>query len=166
MRCGVKRPQFAPLQVRARYSSLAGTQRGVLRGRPRREQAAPAARARPPGVALAPNPVGMSPRADVVEGLKDARFSVHIVKELVDAVGWPLEAIVDVLNDEEEGPERLQRAYSFLESCPADIGRGERTQILENILRDKKGGPPETDDEGDEDEGEADNERGDLDEDF
>ena len=107
----------------------------------------------------------MSPRADVVEGLKDARFSVHIVKELVDAVGWPLEAIVDVLNDEEEGPERLQRAYSFLESCPADIGRGERTQILENILRDKKGGPPETDDEGDEDEGEADNEGGDIEED-
>ena len=87
----------------------------------------------------------MSPRADVVEGLKDARFSVNIVKELVDAVGWPLEAIVDVLNDEEEGPERLQRAYSFLESCPADIGRGERTQILENILHDENGGPPETD---------------------
>ena len=138
----------------------------MLRGRPRREQPAPAARARPPGVALALNPVGMSPRADVVEGLKDARFSVHIVKVLVDAVGWPLEAIVDVLNDEEEGPERLQRAYSFLEGCPADMGRGERTQILENILHDKKGGPPETDDEGDEDEGQADNERGDLDEDF
>ena len=119
----------------------------------------------PPGVALALNPVGMSPRADVVEGLKDARFSVHIVKVLVDAVGWPLEAIVDVLNDEEEGPERLQRAYSFLEGCPADIGRGERTQILENILHGREGGP-ETDDEGDEDEGQADNERGDLDEDF
>ena len=117
-------------------------------------------------MALALNPVGMSPRADVVEGLKDARFSVHIVKVLVDAVGWPLEAIVDVLNDDEEGPERLQRAYSFLEGCPAAIGRGERTQILENILHDKKGGPPETDDEGDEDEGEADNERGELDEDF
>ena len=90
-------------------------------------------------MALALNPVGMSPRADVVEGLKDARFSVHIVKELVDAVGWPLEAIVDVLNDEEEGPERLQRAYSFLEGCPADMSRGERTQILESILHDKNG---------------------------
>ena len=87
----------------------------------------------------------MSPLNPVVEGLKDARFSVHIVKVLFDAVGWPLEAIVDVLNDEEEGPERLQRAYSFLESCPADIGRGERTQILENILHDENGGPPETD---------------------
>ena len=116
-------------------------------------------------MALALNPVGMSPRADVVEGLKDARFSVNIIKELVDAVGWPLEAIVDVLNDEEEGPERLQRAYSFLEGCPAAMGRGERTQILENILHGREGGP-ETDDEGDEDEGQADNERGDLDEDF
>ena len=108
----------------------------------------------------------MSPRADVVEGLKDARFSVHIVKVLVDALGWPLEAIVDVLNDEEEGPERLERAYSFLEGCPADMGRGERTQILEYILHDKKGGPLETDDEGDEDEGEADNEGGGIEEDF
>ena len=102
----------------------------------------------------------------VVEGLKDARFSVHIVKVLVDAVGWPLEAIVDVLNDEEEGPERLQRAYSFLEDCPADVSRGERTQILENILHDKRGGPPETDDEGDDDEGQADNQPWEFIEDF
>ena len=105
----------------------------------------------------------MSPRADVVEGLKDARFSVQIVKALVDAVGWPLEAIVDVLNDDEEGPERLQRAYSFLEGCGAAMGRGERTQILENILHGREGGPPETEDEGDEDEGEADNQPWELD---
>ena len=114
-------------------------------------------------MALALNPVGMSPlNPVVVEGLKDARFGVHIVKVLVDAVGWPLEAIVDVLNDDAEGPERLQRAYSFLEGCGAAMGRGERTQILENILHGRDGGP-ETDDEGDEDEGQADNQQWDLD---
>ena len=129
----------------------------------RRRKWTPAARARPP-VALALNPVGMSARDVVIAALNASRACFHVFRELGTTLGWSLNKLEDVLN-EEGGPERLDQAYSFLQSCQRLEDRlhmdgGERTQKLEDILRKPR--PGETDDEEDQDDGDADDEGGDV----
>ena len=129
----------------------------------RRRKWTPAARARPP-VALALNPVGMSARDVVIAALNASRACFHVFRELGTTLGWSLNKLEDVLN-EEGGPERLDQAYSFLQSCQRLEDRlhmdgGERTQKLEDILRKPR--PGETDDEEDQDDGDADDEGEDV----
>ena len=66
-------------------------------------------------VALALDPVGMNTRRDVVEGLENSRAIFHVFRELGNALGWSLNKLEDVLN-EEDGPERLHQAYSLFRS--------------------------------------------------
>ena len=101
----------------------------------------------------------MGTRADVVAGLENMRAYFHIFSALGKDLGWSLERLEDVLNDE-EGPARLERAHSILERWPEQVGGAERRQALENIL-DGNGEQSETDDDEDEDEADADDEDGD-----
>ena len=100
----------------------------------------------------------MGTRADVVAGLENMRAYFHIFSALGRDLGWSLERLEDVLND--EGPARLERAHSILERWPEQVGGAERRQALENIL-DGNGEQSETDDDDDEDEADADDEDGD-----